>query len=106
MPGFGWAILVGLAGLAVVKLAASGMQGAKKQLADKLQTADLPQWVRDLVKDTKIDEQITKAQLSKKIKESIVEEKSKTQIVESVKQGLQQQIDRCAEDIKYVIESK
>ncbi len=106
MPGVGWAVLIGLAGLAVVKLAASGMQGAKKQLADKLQTADLPQWVRDLVKDKKIDEQITKARLSKKIKESIVEEKSKTQIVESVKQGLQQQIDRCAEDIKYVIESK
>ena len=106
MPGVGWAILVGLAGLAVVKLAASGMQEAKRQLADKLQTADLPQWVRDLVKDKKIDEQIAKAQLSKKIKESIVEEKSKTQIVESVKQGLQQQIDRCAEDIKYVIESK
>ena len=106
MPGIGWAILVGLAGLAAVKLAASGMNEAKKQLADKLQTANLPQWVRDLVKDKKIDQQIEKAKLGKKIRESIVEENSKAQIVSSVKQGLQQQINRCAEEIKYVIESK
>lgn len=106
LPGVGWAILLGVAGIAVVKAAASGLDGAKKQLADKLQSVDLPEWVRKRMTDEKLDQQLAKANLQKDIRASILEENAKQQMVESVTKGLQKQVKKRAEDIKYVIESK
>ena len=106
IPGIGWAILLGIAGIAVVKAAASGLDGAKKQLADKLQSVDLPDWVRKRMTDEKLDQQLAQAGLHKDIRASILEEKAKQQMIESVTKGLQKQVKRRAEDIKYLIESK
>lgn len=106
IPGGGWAILLGLAGLAVVKMAASGMDGAKRELAAKLQKVDLPQWVRDRMSDSKIEKQVQKANLKAKINASIQEEESKQRIIRSVSENLSRQIIKRADDIKYVIESR
>ncbi len=106
IPGVGWAILLGAAGIAVVKAAASGMAGAKKMLADYLQKIKLPQWVRDRMTDEKLMEEIRKADLPKQIKESILDNKTKEQIVASVTESVRVQVMKRAEDIKYVIESK
>lgn len=106
IPGIGWAILLGIAGIAVVKAAASGLAGPKKMLADKLQTVDLPQWVRDRMTDDKLEKQLAESNLRSDIRASILEDKAKKQIIESVTAGLQKQVKKRAEDIKYVIESK
>ena len=105
LPGIGWAILLGVAGIAVVKAANSGLEGAKKQLSDKLQRVDLPDWVRKRMTDEKLEQQLEKANLRKDIRASFLEENAKNQMVDSVTKGLQKQVKKRAEDIKYVIES-
>lgn len=106
LPGAGWAILLGIAGIAVVKAAASGMTDAKEVLLEKMQDMNLPQWIRNRMTDEKIDAQIKKAGLKEKIRQSILEEKSKNDIINSVSSNLRGQIEKRAEDIKYVIESR
>ena len=106
LPGVGWAILLGLVGIAVIKAAAQGMEGAKRDITRRLQEANLPQWVRDRMTDATIDKKLAEAGMKEKIKAAILEEKSKKQIVAAVTENLSRQIAKRAEDIKYVIESK
>lgn len=106
IPGAGWLILLAVAGIAVVKAAASGMASAKEELVEKMQGMSLPQWIRNRMTDEKIDAEISKAGLKAKIRQSILEEKSKQDIISSVSANLRGQIEKRAEDIKYVIESK
>lgn len=106
IPGAGWAILLGLAGIAVVNAASKGLKGAKEDLTKKLQTADLPQWIRDRMTNKKIDEELSKADMEAKIRAAILEEESKNEIISSVSTSLRAQVEKRAEDIKYVIESK
>ena len=88
-----------------MKAANSGLEGAKKQLSDKLQRVDLPDWVRKRMTDEKLEQQLEKANLRKDIRASFLEENAKNQMVDSVTKGLQKQVKKRAEDIKYVIES-
>jgi len=106
LPGAGWLILLAVAGIAVVKAAASGMAAAKEELVEKMQGMNLPQWIRNRMTDEKIDVEIKKAGMKDKIQQSILEEKSKKDIIHSVSANLRSQIERRAEDIKYVIESR
>lgn len=106
IPGVGWAILLGVAGIAVIKAAASGLSDAKQQLANLLQGIDLPEWIRNRMTDEKLDQQLAKAGLRGEIRSSILSDDAKQSMIESVSKGLQKQIKARAEDIKYVIESK
>lgn len=106
IPGAGWLILLAVAGIAVVKAAASGMASAKEELVEKMQSMSLPQWIRNRMTDEKIDAEIKKAGIKTKIQQSIMEEKSKQDIIGSVSANLRGQIEKRAEDIKYVIESR
>ncbi len=106
LPGPGWLILLGVAGIAVVKAAASGMADAKAMLLEKMQDINLPQWIRNRMTDEKIDAEIKKAGLKEKIRQSVLEEKTKKEIIDSVSSNLRGQIEKRAEDIKYVIESR
>ncbi len=106
IPGPGWAILLTVVGIAVIKAAIKGLGGAKRELTAKLQGMDLPQWVRDRMTDEKIDQKLKEAKLKEKIKASILEPKSEEEITKSVSENLARQIAKRAEDIKYVIESK
>ena len=56
--------------------------------------------------DEKIDAEIKKAGLKEKIRQSVLEEKTKKEIIDSVSSNLRGQIEKRAEDIKYVIESR
>lgn len=105
LPGVGWAILLGIAGVAVIIAARDGMEDAKNNLTRKLQSVDLPQWVRDRMTDDKIKSELKKVDMKTKIKEGILKEDSKDNIVREVVFNLRGQIEKRAEDIKYVIES-
>ena len=106
IPGPGYILLAGIVGMAAVKAAASGLAEAKRMISDKLQTVDLPQWVRNRMTDEKLDKQLDKKDLRGDIRRSILEEKAQEQIVESVAKGVRKQVKRRAEDIKYVIGTK
>ncbi len=106
LPGVGWTILTALAGIAVVKAAISGLDGAKRELANKLQGVNLPQWVRDRMSEEKLNKQLADSDMRQKIRESILEKDTRDHLVTSITKGLRQQVAVRAEDIKYVIESK
>lgn len=106
LPGAGWAILLGIAGIAVIRAAVSGLDSAKQQLSEGLQKINLPQWARNRMSDRSLERQLAKANIQASIRDSIMEEDSKKQIIESVTKGLQKQVRARAEDIKYVIENK
>lgn len=105
IPGVGWAILLGIAGIAVIKAASMGLQGAKKQLSDKLQHVDLPEWVRKRMTDEKLEAELRKADLQGDVIDSIMEPQTRQRVVDSVTKSLQKQVKQRADDIKYVIES-
>lgn len=106
IPGAGVAILIGIAGMTVVAAAAKGGDAAKKMLTEKVQTINLPEWVRKRMTDEKINKALGQANIKEQIKNGILEEESQENIVEAVTENLRVQIEKRAEDIKYVIESK
>ncbi len=106
IPGVGLAFLAGLAAIAVAELISKSFEELKAMLTDKIQGADVPKMFRKLMSDKKIDEEIRKAGLYGKIKAAVLEEKSRHQVTDSVLESLREQIEKRAEDIKYVIESR
>lgn len=106
IPGPGYVLLAGIAGVGVAALVKNGVDGVKTVVMQRIQGWDLPGWARKLMSDKKIDEEIKKAGLRGKIKESILEEESRRQVTTSVLENLRGQIEKRAEDIKYVIESR
>ena len=101
----GWAVLAGVLGIAVAALLRYGWSRVKELLGDKLQTANLPAFARGILTDRKIEQEFEKADLPKKIEESLKEEASIEKIVSSVRENLNGQILKRMEDIKYMIES-
>ena len=106
IPGYGWAILLGVAGIAVVTAAAKGGKEAKASLAKKIQKINLPQWVRNRMTDEKTKAELDKANIKAEIKESLLKPETKKKITSSISDALSTQIRRRTDDIKYVIESK
>lgn len=106
IPGAGWAILLGVAGVTVIVAATKGGKKAKETLSAKLQTMNLPQWVRNRMTDEKISKELNKANIKTQIKDSILKAEAKKKITSSVSDALSEQIKRRVDDIKYVIESK
>lgn len=106
LPGVGWAVLIGLVGLAVVRAAKNGLGGAKEQIMEKLQSADLPKWVRGRITKDRILNKIQEQNIKGQITEALTSQESASQIAASVSQTLKDQVQKRAEDIKYVIESR
>lgn len=106
IPGAGWTVLLGIAGVAAIAAAAKGGSAAKEMLTEKVRTIDLPEWVRKRMTDEKINKALGQANIKEQIKNGILEEDSQENIVEAVTENLRVQIEKRAEDIKYVIESK
>lgn len=108
IPGWGWALLTAIAGLAVFALIKDGLEGPKNMVAEKIQGWDLPAQARDLLTDAKVAEQMRKPSkdgktATQKIKEAILEEKSRTAIIESVKKSINEQVAKRADRIMYVL---
>lgn len=108
IPGWGWTLLIAIAGLAVFALIKDGLEGPKKMVAEKIQGWDLPDKARSLLSDEKIDEQMKKSDkdgktMTQKIKEAILEDKSRTAIVEAVKESINEQVAKRADRIMYVL---
>lgn len=106
LPGAGWFLLAAIAGVGMATLVKKGVDGFKDTITEKIQSWDLPDFARKLMSDKKIDKEIEKAGLRWKIRQSILEEDSKQRITTSVLESLEGQIEKRAEDIKYVIESR
>ena len=101
-------MLIAIAGLAVFALIKDGLEGPKKMVAEKIQGWDLPDKARSLLSDEKIDEQMKKSDkdgktMTQKIKEAILEDKSRTAIVEAVKESINEQVAKRADRIMYVL---
>ena len=101
-------MLIAIAGLAVFALIKDGLEGPKKMVAEKIQGWDLPDKARNLLSDEKIDEQMKKPDkdgktMTQKIKAAILEDKSRTAIVEAVKESINEQVAKRADRIMYVL---
>lgn len=105
IPGPGWAVIIGIAGVVVFKMVSAGLDGPKEAVAKLLQSANLPRWARSILSDEKVDEELEKADLAGKIKRAILEEKSRDNIAAAVTENLHGQVIKRADEIKYVIES-
>lgn len=105
IPGAGWAVLLAVAGMAAIMAAVKGLGGAKEELLGKIQGMDLPQWLRNRMTDEKISKEISKANIKQKVKGAFTDEETKKEITQSVAASLRGQVEKRAEDIKYVIES-
>ena len=106
IPGWGWTLLIAIAGIAVFKALRSGMDGAKEQVLEKMQGWNLPQMARNLMSDDRIKKELDKSDLQSKIRASILKGDCTEQIVSSISDKLSLLILKRAEDIKYVLESK
>lgn len=104
LPGVGWAILLGLAGVGVAYVVANGWDELKGALIDKLQTANLPQWVRNRVNLSDAEKKMNVGSIKYQLKDGIVKEEDV--IVPQIQAALHKQVELKMDDIKYAIESK
>lgn len=104
-PG-GWFILAGVVGLAVAVLLRDGFDSVKELFKDKVMEWDLPNPVRKLVSNDKIDECIRKADIPGQIEKAFKKAEVRNDIVKKVTVELKSQVEKRAEDIKYAIQSK
>lgn len=105
IPGVGQMILVGILGLTVFELVRSGMAGAREKAVAMLQNANLPNVARNLLSDAKIDAKIREMNLAKTVQEAFLKPGAKQPIKKALSQALSIQVEKRAEDIKYIIES-
>jgi hypothetical protein len=105
IPGPGWVILAGIAGVSVFVLVRDGLDSAKETIKGKIVSWDLPGWVRERVSDEKVKSSLNREDISAKIKSALQEESSKKKITDQLMFTLNTQINVKADEIKYTIES-
>lgn len=105
MGPVGWAVLAAVLVIGVKELLSRGLDGFKDLFVSKVQGWDLPDIARKLLTDKKINEQIKKADLKKKIFDGLLDEQNKTNIVNAISLALREQVEKRADDIKFVIEA-
>lgn len=106
IPGPGWVLLTAIGGVAIFNAVRKGLGGAKEALMEKIKDFDLPQWIRDRMTDEKIEKEMAKNDMASQVRTEILKDESKADITQAVMDNLRSQIEKRAEDIKYVIESK
>ena len=106
MGPVGWAVIAAVLGLGVATLVRRGLGGFKDMFVEKVQSADLPGIARKILTDNKINEQIANGNMESKIKQELLKQENKNKVVKSISASLEGQIQKRAEDIKFVIESK
>ena len=79
--------------------------GSLEAEAKRLGLANLPNVVRNLLSDAKIDAKIREMNLAKTVEEAFLKPESKEPIKKALSQALSIQVAKRAEDIKYIIES-
>lgn len=105
MPVGGWEILALIAGVSIAFLVARGLGALKEIILSKMQTFNLPLWVRNKVSEEKIKSKIAQQDLASSIRSAILQDDAKKQIVKEVVDNLRVQVEKRAEEIKYVIQS-
>lgn len=106
IPGEGILFLIGLFGFAVFQLIRNGADGIKNMVVDKIQNADIPNVLRRVLTDNKLESEIAKANMQAKIRNAITDEKTKDDLAVKIAASLETQIEKRMEDIKYVIQSE
>lgn len=92
--------------IATVVAAYKGGRQAKEAAVEKLQDINLPKLVRKALSDKKINAQFEKNDMRLKIKSALLEEEVQKDIIKDMSSNLSRQIEKRAEDIKYIIEAK
>lgn len=107
IPLWGWGILLAITGYSAARLVSQGWDSVKDSISDKIINANLPKKVRDMVKESKLNEAINKKRstINNKIKESMLSISAKNKIKVQISTSLEKQVQLMADEIKYVIES-
>ena len=106
IPGPGWWIIIGIAGIAAFNAIKSGLDGAKEAVQGKLLSADLPQWVRNRFSLSTIQSKFSEKDISGQIRSSMLSPESLDKIVQSIAGKLGEIVKKRAEDLRYVLESR
>ncbi len=106
IPGWGWALIIAIAGYAAWKLVKEGAAGAKEAVAKKIQSAKLPTRARKLLTDQKIANKLDEANLDQKVLDSLDTPECRQKVAESLTDNLNRQIVKRMENIKYFIQNK
>lgn len=103
IPGPGWVLLAGIAGVALFKALKNGGGEAKRRVGELVKKANLPGWARKLISDEKINAKLKDAKIKETIKQAIVKDDAKEQVISSISSSLRSQIEERIESIKYLI---
>lgn len=102
----GWTIIAAVAAVAVIGIIADGFDSVKQKFNRKVKTYDLPIWVRERVTDDDIRAKISASDIKGKIQSALLEDKNKNKIVESISNGITEQVKQRTDAIKFFIESR
>lgn len=108
IPGWGQALIITIAGYMAYQLMTDTLESVKQKIAERIQKWDLPDPARNLLTSEKVDEQMQKPDNGgktaiEKIKEAILEDNSRTAIVEAVKKSINDQVAKRIDRIMYVL---
>ena len=106
IPVGGWAIIALVVAVSMYNLIKDGVDGFKQEFNKKVRSYDLPTWVRNRVTDADIRTKIVASNINGKIQAALLEDKNKNKIVESVSNGITEQIKQRTDAIKFFIESR
>lgn len=103
IPGAGWMLLIGIAGVVVFNALKDGGGEAKRKVTELIKKTNLPNWARKLISDEKLDKKLAQENIKDKVKKAILEDDTKRQISSSIAESLRSQIEGRIEEIKYKI---
>ena len=106
IPGPGWVVIGLVVAVSVATIIFDGVDSFKQEFNEKVRSYDLPIWVRERVTDDDIKKKISASDIKGKIKSALLEDKNKNKIVESVSNGIMEQVKQRTDAIKFFIESR
>lgn len=106
IPGPGYIILITIAGYVVFSLVRDGAEEARDTIVEKLQDADLPDFARRLITDSKLGRKLGEADIRGKVRDSMLEPEAVEKLVRSISENLTVQILKRAEPLMFEIESR
>ena len=106
IPGPGWVVIGLVVAVSVYNLVKNGVGSVKQDFYKKVCSYDLPIWVRERVTDDDIKKKISDSDIKGKIQAALLEDKNKNKIVESISNGITEQVKQRTDAIKFFIESR
>ncbi|MCR5783261.1 MAG: hypothetical protein K6G90_11080 [Clostridia bacterium] len=99
-------VIIAIGGIVAARAVLRGTSNIKRELQKKLQAYNLPHFLRNMVKDAKINKKLTEADIKGKIELSLKDNKVFESVKKSIVESLSAQIRQRADSIKFSIESR